>query len=84
MTARVTIKRALEKAGFVFPKRLDYIRKEDAIRLQRHIDKAVQAAAGDVAKIREAMEAAPRLQDKIDRAVADAADGVEQVKDGMK
>jgi hypothetical protein len=51
MTARVTIKRALEAAGFVYL-RGGWVRREDAPKLQAKIDRAVDAAADDVADVR--------------------------------
>jgi hypothetical protein len=51
MTARVTIKRALEKAGFVFL-RGGWVRREDAPRLQDRIDRAVADAADEVDQVK--------------------------------
>ena len=51
MTARVTLKRALEKLGFVFL-RGGWVRREVAPRLQDKIDKAVQDAAQDVERVK--------------------------------
>lgn len=54
MTARVTIKRALEKAGFVHL-RGGWVRKEDAPRLQNKIDRAVAEAADGVEQTKRAL-----------------------------
>lgn len=51
LTARVTIKRALEKAGFVFL-RGGWVRKEAAPRLQDKIDRAVADAAYGVEAVK--------------------------------
>lgn len=51
MTARVTIKRALEKAGFVHL-RGGWIKREDAPRLQARVDKAVADAAPGVDQVK--------------------------------
>ena len=51
MTARVTIKRALEKAGFVHL-RGGWVRKEAAPRLQDKIDRAVAEAADGVEQVK--------------------------------
>ncbi len=51
MTARNTIKRALEKAGFVFLKG-GWVRKEAAPRLQDKIDRAVAEAADGVEQVK--------------------------------
>ncbi len=50
-SARVTIKRALEKAGFVHL-RPGWVRKESAPRLQYKIDRAVAEAAGSVEQVK--------------------------------
>jgi hypothetical protein len=52
MTARVTIKRALEKAGFVFLKG-GWVRKEAAPKLQDKIDRAVADAADSVEQVKQ-------------------------------
>jgi hypothetical protein len=51
MTARVIIKRALEKAGFVFLKG-GWVRKEDAPRLRAKIQRAVADAAPGVDQVK--------------------------------
>ena len=70
MLDRKTLKRALEKAGFVHL-RPGWVRKEAAPRLQDKIDRAVAEARMEVELIRLAQE---------DLRLAEAADGVEQVK----
>jgi hypothetical protein len=51
MLDRKAIKRALEKAGFVFLKG-GWVRKEAAPRLQDKIDRAVADAAGGVEQVK--------------------------------
>jgi hypothetical protein len=51
MLDRKAIKRALEAAGFVFL-RGGWVRRTDAPKLQDKIEKAVNDAADDVAKIK--------------------------------
>ena len=59
MTSRNTIKRALEKAGFVHL-RGGWVRKEAAPRLQDKIDRAVAEAADGVGAVRASVpRAAP-------------------------
>jgi hypothetical protein len=58
MTNPNTIKRALEKAGFVHL-RGGWVRKEAAPRLQDRIAKAVSDVADDVAAIRAALTGDP-------------------------
>ena len=52
MLDRKTIKRALEKAGFVFLKG-GWVRKEAAPRLQDKIDRAVADAADGVEQVKK-------------------------------
>jgi len=58
MTARNTIKRALEKAGFGHL-RGGWVRKEDAPRLQDRINRAVADATPDVERTKSALAAPP-------------------------
>lgn len=55
MTARVTIKRALEKAGFVFLKG-GWVRREVAPGLQARVNKAVADAVDGVGRVKKDLE----------------------------
>lgn len=51
MTDRKAITRLLDRAGYVHL-RPGWVRKEDAVKLQAQIDKAVERAAEEVERIR--------------------------------